>query len=69
MCAQCGDTHLLCLGPWVACTFWIASGQLKEVEDHLSLPSSSLGWKLVLWPVIHSCIPIAPTVSRCLANI
>lgn len=73
MCAQCGDPHprrqpvlLRSLGGF----FWMAPGPFKEVEDHLSLPFSSLGWKLVfLRPVIHSCIPIVPTLSRGLANI
>lgn len=61
------EGNLFCLGPWGAFTFWTTAGQLKEV-DHRSLPSSSLGWKLVfLRPVIHSCIPTAPT--RSLANI
>lgn len=61
---------LFSLGLWVAFTFWTIPGPFKEVEDHLSLPSSSLGWKLLfLRPVIHSRIPIVPTLSRGLANI
>lgn len=49
---------LFSLGLWVAFTFWTIPGPFKEVEDHLSLPSSSLGWKLLfLRPVIHSRIP------------
>ena len=48
---------LLCLGPWVGFTFWGTPAQFKDVENHLSLPSSSLGWRLVLRPVFTAVSP------------
>lgn len=51
------EEGLLCLGPWVGFTFWGTPAQFKDVENHLSLPSSSLGWRLVLRPVFTAVSP------------